>query len=185
MVHGMRAVALLRGINVGAGRRVPMGGLRELAEQLGLTEVATHVQSGNLVFSTRSFDEARIASSLEAAIATAFGVTPPVIVRTGAELASIAAAHPFAAGELRPAMLHVAFLRDAPSKAALASLDPARSPGDRFTLAGRELYLHYPNGSGRSKLTLDYIERRLATVATARNWRTVQQLAAMTENPDR
>lgn len=185
MVHGMRAVALLRGINVGAGTRVPMAELRELAEGLGLADVATYVQSGNLVFSTPSLDETQLASSLEAAIATAFAVRSPVIVRTDAELATVAAAHPFAADEPQPAMLHVAFLRDAPSKADLAKLDPARSPTDRFALAGRELYLHYPGGSGRSKLTLDYIERRLGTVATARNWRTVQKLAAMTGTPAR
>ena len=185
MVNSMRAVALLRGINVGTGTRVPMAELRELAEGIGLTDVATYVQSGNLVFTTAPLDEARLASSLEAAILTAFGVTSPVILRTQAELAAIGSAHPLAAGVERAALLHVVFLRDAPSKEDLARLDPARSPAERFMLDGRELYVHYPDGSGRSKLTLDYIERRLGTVATARNWNTVQKLVAMTASPDR
>ncbi|MEO8511906.1 MAG: DUF1697 domain-containing protein [Chloroflexota bacterium] len=181
----MRAVVLLRGINVGTGTRVPMAELREVAEGIGLTDVATYVQSGNLAFTVATLDEARLASSLEAAILTGFGVRSPVMIRTGAELATVASSHPFAADEERPALLHVVFLRAAPAKEDLARLDPARSPADRFTLDGREFYLHYPNGSGRSKLTLDYIERRLGTVATARNWKTVQRLATMTEKPGR
>lgn len=179
MVHGMRAVALLRGINVGTGTRVPMAEVRALAEGLGLTDVATYVQSGNVVFTVPSLHEAQLASSFETAIASAFTVQSKVLIRTESQLAGVAAAHPFEADEPRPAMLHVVFLRDARSRDDLASLDPARSPGDRFVLTGRELYLHYAKGSGRSKLTLDYIERRLGTVGTARNWNTVQKLVEM------
>jgi uncharacterized protein (DUF1697 family) len=184
MVDGMRAVALLRGINVGTGTRVPMAELRDLATGLGLTDVATYVQSGNLVFAAATVDEARLAPKLEAAIQAAFGVRSPVLIRTGAELATVATAHPFAGDEARTTHLHVIFLRGAPTQDDFARLDPARSPADRFKLSGRELYVHYPDGSGRSKLTLAYIEQRLGTVATARNWRTVQQLATMTENPE-
>ena len=96
------------------------------------------------------------------------------------ELAAIAGRNPFLATdkERDPATLHVAFLSEQPSAAAAAKLDPNRSPPDAFMLDGRELYLSYPNGSGRSRLTLDYLERCLGVQATARNWRTVQRLAA-------
>ena len=104
-----------------------------------------------------------------------------VVVRSGAELAAVAGRNPFlAAGADRdPATLHVAFLSERPAAAAMATLDPDRSPPDAFAVDGREVYLSYPNGSGRSRLTLDYLERRLGVEGTARNWRTVQRLAAL------
>ena len=99
------------------------------------------------------------------------------------ELGAIAAKNPFLAGrEMRdPKTLHVAFLEKAPTKAATADLDPDRSPPDAFVVRGREVYLSYPNGSGRSKLTLAYLEKVLRVEGTARNWRTVQRLAELLE----
>ena len=73
------------------------------------------------------------------------------------------------------------FLRDAPTAAQVASLDPARSPGDAFTVRGRDVYLHCPNGFGRTKLTNEYFDRKLATVSTVRNWKTVLTLLAMAQ----
>lgn len=181
----MRGVALLRGINVGGSARVPMAELRELFDSLGLTDVATYVQSGNVVFTAASLDAAKLAGALEKEIAAAFKVRSSVLVRTGRELAAIGSRHPFEADEPTPAKLHVVFLRGAPSKERAAALDPDRSPGDRFALRGRELYVHYPNGQGRSKLTVDYIEKALGTVGTARNWNTVQKLRAMVTEVDR
>lgn len=175
----MRAVALLRGINVGSGARVPMAELRALFESLDLTEVATYVQSGNVLFTGATIDEAKLADTLERSMATRLKVRSTVVIRTKREFAALATKHPFAVVEEMPAKLHVIFLRDAPSKSRAAELDPDRAPGDRFTLQGRELYVHYPNGQGRSKLTLDYVERTLRTLGTARNWSTVQRLDEM------
>lgn len=106
-----------------------------------------------------------------------------VIVRAAAELTAIADRNPFLATgqKLDPAMLHVAFLSEHPAAAAVATLDPDRSPPDAFVVDGREVYLSYPNGSARTRLTLDYLERRLRAQGTARNWRTVQRLAALLE----
>ncbi len=103
-----------------------------------------------------------------------------MIVRTHDELERIAGANPFLAGRGEPTGLHVVFLDGAPTAAAIATLDPDRSPGDELSVAGREIYLRYPNGSGRSKLTLDYLERRLGVTGTARNWNTLLKLVELT-----
>ena len=175
----MRAVAFLRAVNVGGKNRVPMKDLRELVESLGLADVRTYVQSGNVVFTGPSRGADALAGSLEQAVTDAFGVKAKVLVRTQAELKKIATRHPFGKDESEPTRLHVLFLRDAPTKAKIGILEEDRFLPDRFSVKGREVFLHYPNGQGRSKLTIDYFERRLETVGTARNWKTVLTLLDM------
>jgi uncharacterized protein (DUF1697 family) len=170
-------VALLRAVNVGGRNRLPMPELREALEARGLDSVSTLLQSGNVLFDAAG-SEAAVAATIRSTVAEAFGLDIGVVVRTAAELVAIARANPFLA-QREPrdaATLHVAFLDREPSAAA-AALDPGRSPPDAFAVSGREVYLSYPNGSGRSRLTLDYLERTLGVEATARNWRTVQRLA--------
>jgi uncharacterized protein (DUF1697 family) len=169
--------ALLRGVNVGGKRALPMAELRTLCLELGHTAVSSYLQSGNLVLAS-SADPKAIAAGIRGAIAERFGLDVAVLLRTHPQLAAIAAGCPFAADE--PAKLHVLFLDDRPKAAALATLDPDRSSGDQFHAAGRELYLHVPNGSGRTRLTLDYFERRLGVTGTARNWNTVLRLVELT-----
>jgi uncharacterized protein (DUF1697 family) len=172
-------VGLLRGINVGGKTKVPMAELRAMFESLGYEDVRTYVQSGNVVFRSVFASEPDVKQTIEAAIERAFGLPVPVIVRTPRELEAVIERNPFLADESEPTKLHVIFLDDTPDEAAVATLDPNRSPPDRFTVIGRELYVHYPNGAGRSKITIDYVERRLATRATARNWNTVTKLLGM------
>jgi uncharacterized protein (DUF1697 family) len=169
--------ALLRGINVGGNNKVPMAQLRDLCTELELEDAATYVQSGNLVFraSGRAND---LAPRIEAAIAKRFGLGITVLLRTHADLTKIADAPPFPTDEAKK--LHVLFLSARPAAAAASTLDPERSPGDEFRLSGRELYLYYANGSGRTKLTLDYFERRLGVRGTARNWNTLLKLIELT-----
>ena len=175
----MRAVAFLRAVNVGGRNRVPMKELREVFESLGLTDVGTYVQSGNVVFTAPSKGAAALAASLEQAVADAIGVQAKVLLRTRAELAKIAGAHPFSDDADEPRHLHVLFLRDRPTKAKVGRLEADRFLPDRFAVEGREVFVHYPNGQARTKLTIDYFERRLETVGTARNWRTVLTLRDM------
>jgi len=172
-------IALLRGVNVGGKVKVPMAELRSLLSGLGLEQVATYIQSGNVVFHTGSGAK-QVAGRIERAIAEAFGVDVTVLIRTPAQLRTIAEHNPFLADERNPAKLHVVFLRDRPAAGASSRLDPERSPPDRFHLRGRELYLHLPSGAARSKLTNDYLERRLGVRATARNWKTVVKLIELT-----
>jgi uncharacterized protein (DUF1697 family) len=171
-------VALLRAVNVGGRNRIPMAELRAALEAEGLTDVVTVLQSGNVLFDGGGAEPAAIAT-IRTAVAQAFGLEIGVAVRSAEEMSRIAGANPFLAnGERRdPGTLQVAFLDEEPAAAAAAKLDPERSPPDAFCVHGREVYLSYPGGSGRSRLTLDYLERTLAVGATSRNWRTVQRLA--------
>lgn len=172
-------VALLRGINVGGHRKLPMADLRGLLDGLGYSNVATYIQSGNAVF-TADGEERTVVEAISDAILDRFGFEVPVVARTGPELAAIAAAHPLAAGEPDEVKLHVMFLDAAPEADRIADLDAATFAPDDATLDGRELYIHYAEGAGRSKLTTDAVERALGVTATARNWRTVRKLAEMT-----
>jgi uncharacterized protein (DUF1697 family) len=178
-------VALLRAVNLGGTNRVPMADLREALGARGFEDVSTVLASGNVLF--RSAEPERVvAEQVGETIEEAFGVRVLVVVRSGAQLASVVGRNPFLAlvADRGPATLHVAFLAKQPSAAAVATLDPDRSPPDAFVVDGREVFLSYPNGAGRSRFTLDYLERRLGAVGTARNWRTVQRLADLLEGTE-
>jgi uncharacterized protein (DUF1697 family) len=181
MPSSCRYAALLRGINVGGKNKIAMGPLRDIFTALGHDDVVTYIQSGNVVF-TSSKAASRIASGIEAAIAESFGFAVPVVLRSNAELAAVVLRNPFAIPGVDTSTLHVAFLGSASRPELVARLDPMRSPPDRFNVIGSEIFLQYPNGSGRSKLTVDYFERQLETRATARNWNTVNKLVALTNS---
>lgn len=168
-------IALLRSVNVSGHRKVPMAELRQIAQGLGHTQVATYITSGNLVFRSAAASPEAAAAGLEQALGAAFGIAIPVIVRTPDELAAATVDPPFPTTEGN--RLFVTFLRDAPVSD--AGLDPNRSPPDRYHLRGRDLYLHCPNGAGETKYTLDYLEKKLGTVGTARNWNTLLKLLEM------
>ena len=170
------SAALLRGINVGGKNKVPMPQLKELFEGLGHADVVTYIQSGNVVFRAASAD----ARAIEERIANVFGLDVAVVLRTGAELSAAVAGNPFLVQGAETKPLYVVFLAREPSAEAVAELDPDRSPGDRFSVNGREVYLDLPNGGGRTKLNLDYLERRLKVKGTARNWNTVLRLVELT-----
>lgn len=174
-------VALLRGINVGGRNRLAMDALVELFRALGCDEVRTYIQSGNVVFRATQARAASLADELARSIEREHGLTVPVVLRTARELADVARANPFlgAGGATPEEFLHVAFLAEAPGARALATLDPRRSPPDRFDVRGREIYLSCPNGMARTKLTNAYFDARLATTSTLRNWRTVRQLVEL------
>lgn len=171
------AVALLRGINVGGKNILPMKALAEMFASAGCSDVKTYIQSGNVVF--RSRDAATAATMVRAEIAERFGFQSPVVVRTATELRRVLERNPFLGRDLDTAWLHVMFLADEPGEELVAGLDPARSPGDEFQVVGREVYLHLPNGAAKTRLTNAYIDAKLKTVGTQRNWRTVVTLAEM------
>lgn len=175
-------VALLRGVNVG-GNALPMARLRELCVDLALRNARTYVQSGNLVFEAAGTAE-QWARTLEQALAGESRLPVTVLVRTDAEMAAVVARNPFL-GEagVDPARLHVTFLKKTPAKTALAALKTIEAGPDRWKLTGREIYLHCPDGYGRSKLANNALEKVLGVAATTRNWRTVATLAEMTATP--
>ena len=171
-------VALLRGINVGGRHSVPMADLRACCAALGLSDVSTYIQSGNIVFSSAE-DPGELTVTLAEGLEAQFGFAIPVMIRDAAQIEAVATAHPFSELQLEEKFLHVMFLGGEPDEASVAAFDVARYAPDELAVRGREAYLAYPNGSGRSKLTIDAVERALNTDATARNWRTVRKLAGM------
>jgi uncharacterized protein (DUF1697 family) len=169
-------VALLRGVNLGSVNKVPMKELRTLFEGMGHESVRTYLQSGNVIFNARSSSPKKLAAEIEDAVFQAFEVRSSVILRTSRELQRTAEGNPFRVEGAKPSALQVMFLADRPSSTAVKTLEPDRSAPDQFRLKGREIYLWLPNGAARSKLTIDYFEKRLETRATARNWNTVTKL---------
>ena len=172
-------LALLRAINVGGTKKLLMAELRAMFEAAGCADVRTYIQSGNVVFRAEQVLAAQIPSLIQAEIEASKGFTVPVVTRTAAELDAVFRGNPFLAAGADPARLHVGFLAEAPSTARIAELDPDRSQPDAFEVRGREVYLHFPNGTARSKFTVDYFDRVLATTITIRNWRTVGKLLDM------
>jgi len=170
-------VALLRAINVG-GVSVPMARLRELATDLGWTDVATHLATGNLLLRTRE-SASTVAERLSEALRAAYARDVPVVVRTLAQLAAALEHVRPVFPDAEPRRVHVAFLDREPGAGADERLGDF-APDEHLHL-GRELALLYPHGLARSKLTTTVIERRLGVVATVRGLRTIEGILARAE----
>ncbi|MEX3105644.1 MULTISPECIES: DUF1697 domain-containing protein [unclassified Streptomyces] len=173
--------ALLRGINVGGNRKLPMADLRALLEGLGYGDVRTYLQSGQAVFSTDG-DDASLAAAIERAVEKRFGFTVDVLVRDHAYLKAIVDACPFPAAELEPKQLHVTYFSAPVAADRFAGIDQAAFLPEEFRVGDRALYLYAPDGLGRSKLAEQLARPRLTKdiVATSRNWNTVVKLAELT-----
>lgn len=177
-------IALLRGINVGGHRSIKMQALRELLENKGFQGVKTYIQSGNVLFHYADSSAGELAQQLQSLILQAFGFDVPVVIRTRTEWKQISQFNPFLdEGPKDFTNLSVNFLQEKPDLAAIADLANIQSASDRFVVHGREIYMYFPNGSARTKLTHQVFEKRLKQIATARNWKTIQKLEAMCEMP--
>jgi uncharacterized protein (DUF1697 family) len=174
--------ALLRGINVGGAKKLPMADLRTLMEGLGYQDVRTYLQSGQAVFASDHGDEESLAAELTGAIEKRFGFAVDVIVRDHAYLKAIADACPFPAAELEAKQLHVTYFSAPVDAERFAEIDQAAYLPEEFRLGDRALYLYAPNGLGRSKLAEHLSKPRLnkGVIATSRNWNTVVKLVEMT-----
>ena len=179
-----RYLALLRGINVGGRSKVAMADLRDVAASLGHAEVATYIQSGNLLFATADTDAASLADGLEAEIASRLGVRPAVVVLSGPDLAQVITDNPFP-GEANPRYVHAIFHRDAIDAGGIArvaaAVERVRQSGSRddAVVVGRALYIHTPDGFGRSDLAAQLTRKSVQPAGTARNWATVTKLMTM------
>jgi uncharacterized protein (DUF1697 family) len=173
-------VSLFRGINVGGNHQVKMEKLKALHEALGLRNVVPYIQSGNVVFQSDSDDVAALRSEIEERFEETFGFHSEVFVRTPAELAAIIERNPFD-GHLdkAPNRVMVMFLASCPDEAAREALVQAHAGPEELFVIGQEVYLYYPDGAGRSKLSGSFMEKKLKTLGTARNWNTVLQLQKM------
>ena len=156
--------------------------LRAAFEALGHEDVSTYVQSGNVVFRAAETDRARIAGKIEDAIERTFGHRPPVILRTTAELRDVVARNPFAGrAGIEPGKLAVTFLAGEASDEARVKLEGLPKTAEEMHLHRCELFTYFPNGMGKSKLSLPAVDRALKVAGTARNWNTVSKLLAIAE----
>lgn len=172
-------VALLRAVNLAAHNKVAMSDLRALLTGAGMREPQTLLQSGNAVFRT-DVVTSRLEPLLEAAAKKQLGLETDFFVRTAAEWKALISANPFPkAAADDPSHLIVMFLKERPVPAALSALRAAIKGREIVDTNGREAYIVYPDGVGRSKLTIALIERKLGTRSTGRNWNTVAKLAAL------
>jgi uncharacterized protein (DUF1697 family) len=172
-------VALLRGINVGGKNMLPMKELIGMFEREGCANVRNYIQSGNVVFEASAAVAKGVPDRLEKAILRHYKYAVPVLVRSAGELESVTRSNPFLPAEKDTKTLHVAFLASPAAKPDIGALDPKRSPGDEFVVKGREIFLRFPNGVGKSKLTNAYFDAKLRTTSTIRNWATVLKLLEM------
>jgi uncharacterized protein (DUF1697 family) len=174
-------VSLLRGVNVG-GHQVKMEALRALYESLGLRRVQTFIQSGNVVFTTQAKDRERLARRLEEAIEKAFGFSCGVVLRSTGEMRDALARNPFAGRtNIDPAKLLVTFLAADPDPEGCARVRALNIQPEELHIDGREVYIYFPNGMARPKVSWHLIGKSLKTTGTGRNLTTVRKLIAMAE----
>jgi uncharacterized protein (DUF1697 family) len=166
-----RWVALLRGVNVGGHRRVPMADLRAGLEGAGFTDVRTYLQSGNAVVSGGPSGAAEVAGLVRSAVLSSCGVEADVVVRSAPEMADLVARLPWPDRAAAPTLLHVLLLSGEPAEVRTSRV----GDDEQVLLDGREVWIWYGAGAGRSRLQVD----TAGVVATARNWRTVTALAGL------
>jgi uncharacterized protein (DUF1697 family) len=173
-----RYVVLLRGVNLASRRRLAMADLRRVLESLGHTDVATYLQSGNAVLTSRARHAKRLAGQIHDALLDGTGLDSSVMIRTGAEMADIVARNPFPAAVAQPNRLFVVFLSEPADPRRVAGLDPDECAPDEYRFDGREVFLRHVTSPADNKL-IPRTVGRLKLDFTARNWNTVTALAKM------
>ena len=168
-------ISMLRGINVGGQRKVRMDDLKSVYESLQFKNVQTYIQSGNVIFESSQGDIPVLTDTIEKGIEAGFGFPVPVTIRSRGDILKVLRGNPFKDREDQ-SKLHVTFLKTNPAADLVSSIDECGSNGEQLRILKREIYLYCPNGYGRSKLSNSFLEKKLAVVATTRNWKTVQAL---------
>jgi len=170
-------ISMLRGVNLGSHNRIKMDELRALYKSLKLEDARTYVQSGNVIFRTREKNSPALAKKIQGAIERKFGFAPEVILRTAEEMKQALASNPFARRhDVEPLKVLVTFLAAEPDAEAQAKLLGLKGYSEELHFNGRELYIYFPNGVGKSKFPWSSIEKFLHTTGTARNLNSVTQI---------
>jgi len=177
---------MLRGVNLLGYNRIKMDALRALYESIKLKDARTHIASGNVIFRTsvrtNEKTSAALAKKIQSAIESEFGFRPEVILRTPEEMRSAIAASPFAGRrDLHPSKILVTFLAAEPGPEARVTLASFKDYPEELHLKGRELYIYFPNGAGKSKLPWSKVEKLTKVTGTARNWNSVTKMLAIAE----
>ena len=169
-------VSMLRAVNVGGTSRIKMDALRSIYESIGLEDVRTLLQSGNVVFRSSVKDRSQLVRRVMQEIERHLDLKVEVLLRTLAEIDNIVVRGPVLSPKASPAKLVVMFLSGVPSASAQAALTAWHKGPEMLEMRGPEIYLYYPNGIGRSKLSNAVIESKLDVSGTARNWNTLTKL---------
>ncbi|MCO6473464.1 MAG: DUF1697 domain-containing protein [Melioribacteraceae bacterium] len=169
-------ICLLRGINVSGQKKILMDDLRKLFESLDFSDVKTYVQSGNVLFRSKSNDIIKLTDTIQKKIETEYNFFVPVLVKTADDFKEIIDQVPFNDKEIDPKFLHVLFLFQKVIVEEPENLNIPMSEGEDFKVIDDIIYVYCPNGYGRSKLNTNVFERKLKAHATGRNWNTVNQL---------
>jgi uncharacterized protein (DUF1697 family) len=170
-------ISLLRGINVGGHNQIRMAELKKLYESLGCEAVETYLNSGNVVFRSAETDSAALTRRLQAGLLETLDASAPILTRLPADLARILSSNPFLATHSEDSSkLFVMFLSAPPDPANLAKLIKPPGSTEEFAAGEQELFLYFPDGLGRTKLTTNFFESKLKLLTTTRNWNTVSAL---------
>jgi uncharacterized protein (DUF1697 family) len=176
-------ISILRAVNVGGHNKVKMEALRELYEELECRDSQTYVQSGNVIFRTKDKSLTQLAARIEEGIERRFGFRSDVILRTIPELRDVIARNPFAARTgIEPGKLVVNFLAADPGEDARRQVAGLKVAPEELIIDGREMFIYFPNGQGRTKLPVAAIQRILKTPGTARNWNSVSKMLEIAES---
>ena len=175
-------IALMRAVNVGGHQPVSMPALRAFLQQLGISEPRSVLQSGNLVFRSVNSSITALEEKLEVATSERLGLNTEFFVRTASEWKRVLTENPFPeAAKAAPAHLLLLLMKSTPRKEAIIELKGSIRGQELFKVNGRQAYVVYPDGIGRSRLTLSLIEKKLGTTATGRNWNTALKIMALLE----
>src|SRR5260370_32424864 len=175
-------ISMLRAGNGGGHNKIKMEALRAVYESLKLRDAQTYVQSGNVIFRSDERDILRLTKRIEDGIERKFGFRPKVILRTAAEMKDVVARNPFAKRRgIETGKLLVSFLASDPGEEAREKVRQMKCDLEELRIEGRELYIYFPNGIGRSKLSTARLEKTLSTPGTGRNWNSVTKMLEMAE----
>ena len=175
-------IAMLRGVNVGGHNKIKMEALRALCTKLKLRDACTYVQSGNVIFRTEERDLALLTKRLQNAIERDFGFRPDVVLRTAAELRDVIARNPFAKRRhIEPSKLLVTFLASDPGSEARDKAAKIKTEPEELRFERCEVYIYFPNGMARPKMSWPTIERALQTSGTGRNWNSVTKMVEIAD----
>lgn len=173
-------ISLLRGINVSGQKKIRMADLRSLYETLELKNVQSYLQSGNVVFDSKEQDAAKLRNLIEAQIEATYGFSVPILILIGDDFRRLIGSRPFVKERSEnPTRVMVTFFYERPDRSKLDALSIPENETCQFVIGKHEIFLHCPDGYGRSKLSNNFFERKLGVIATTRNWKTVEALHMM------
>jgi uncharacterized protein (DUF1697 family) len=177
----MKYISILRGINVSGQKKIKMADLKSLYELLGLKNVVTYIQSGNVIFDVETKNIAKLKSTIEKTIEEKYEFHVPVAIRTNREMANIIENNPFGPINLAEdgTKILVTFLSSKPTEANISSLQQYVAAPEKLFVVEKEAYLYCPNGYGKSKLSNTFLEHKLEVEATTRNWKSVHKLSEL------